>query len=116
MELFILLLIPIIAIGVSYYGVYQVELAHRNSVANSDIVEQIEVFREKILGESPETTQKNLLSHIDYTTRLLGMENQSERLYIDVMQAFFRDALVFCSFWAFLVLAVFYNSNRRDAG
>ena len=114
-ELFLLLAIPIMAIGISHYGVYQVDIAHRNSIANSESISQIDSLRKKIQSESPATTQMNLLEHIDSTSRLLEIENQSEQLYIDVMQAFFRDALIFSSFWALLLLAVFYTSNKRNA-
>ncbi len=72
-------------------------------------------LRQKILSESPAMTQTNLLEHIESTSRLLEMENQSERLYVEVMQAFFRDALIFSSFWVLLLLAVYYTSNKRHA-
>ena len=114
-ELILLLVIPILAIGISYYGVYQIDIAHKNNAANSKAIGQVESLKQKILSESPATTQKNLLEHIDNTSRLLEMENQSERLYIEVMQAFFREALIFSSIWVLLLLVVFYASNKRHA-
>ncbi|MDH5710452.1 MAG: hypothetical protein OEZ15_02140 [Gammaproteobacteria bacterium] len=114
-ELTILLLMPILAVCISYYGVYQIDTVNRNHQANIDITSKIEDFAVKIKSENPEQTQRNLINHIESTNQLLAMELNSGQLYINVIHTHFRDAVIISATWVLLVMAVYFTSNKRRA-
>ena len=114
-ELIALLLVPFIALCVSYYGVYQVKLVESNHDANSEIVNNIDAFITKIKSETPEQTQLNLISHIKDTNKLLVLGQESEHMYINVMLTFFNNAVVISIIWVALVVLIYFTSSYRNA-
>jgi hypothetical protein len=114
-ELIILLLVPIVVLVVSYYGVHQIDLVSSNHQANLNITNNIDAFVTKIQSETPEQTQLNLIRHINHTKKMLALELESEQLYIDVMRTFFNNALIVSLIWVALVMLIFFTSNNRNA-
>ena len=112
-ELTILLLLPVLAIFITYYGVHKINLVNANHQSNINITQNIDDFVLKIQAETPEVTQSNLINYIKNTKQLLLMELESEQLYIDTIHTFFRSTLVFTLIWSILVFTIFYISRRR---
>jgi len=113
-ELTILLLMPVIAICITYYSVHQIDTVHTNHQANIAITQDIDNYISKIKTEDPEETQKNLLNYVKNTKHLLLMELESEQLYIHTVQSLFKNTLVFSLIWFIVVLLIFYRSKRRN--
>ena len=114
-ELIFLLLIPVYAIAVTYYGIYQSNMVANNQKATVDIVKQSDDLILKIKSENPEVTQRNLANHIIKAKSLLVVGLENEKLYIDAMYAFFRETLIFSVFWFLSVLFIFNKSKKRNA-
>jgi len=113
-ELIALLILPLISLCITYYGVYQIDAISSKHLSNVNNVKKFDYFVTKIKSETPETTQNNLISYVKNVNNLLIMEHESEALYIEILNVFFRNTLMFSSLWVMFVLFIYYKINKRN--
>ena len=111
-DLITLLLIPIIIVGYSVYGLQQFEIIKLNNLSNSQALKTMDSLSNTIEASTAEETKNNLMAYIGSTKKLIELEQGSEQLYIDYIRTTLRDALICSVIWSMLLLLVFYKSRK----